>query len=78
MPQGFELAEIGFPDIEVVRAMAGCGMHEAGAGIIGDMIAGKQRHGEIITLAFERVAAGLDRRHIDIAKPRELLDATRP
>ena len=33
-----------FPDLEVLRAMAGRGVHEARAGILGDMLAGEQRH----------------------------------
>ncbi len=31
------------PDIVVVGAMAGCGVHEAGAGVIGDVIAFEKR-----------------------------------
>ena len=38
------------PDFEVVGAVAGRGMHEAGAGILGDMLAGEKRHIEIVTL----------------------------
>ena len=35
------------PDFEVLAAMAGRGVHEAGAGVVGDMVAGEQRHGEM-------------------------------
>ena len=38
---------IGSPDIEILAAVAGRGVDEAGAGIFGDVIAGKQRHREI-------------------------------
>src|ERR1700754_972300 len=44
-----QLASIGRPDIEVLAAMAGRGVPEAGAGVVGDMIAGQQRYNEFIT-----------------------------
>jgi hypothetical protein len=28
------------PDVEVLAAVAGCGVYEAGAGVVGDVIAG--------------------------------------
>ena len=43
-----ELRRIRHPDIKVLAAMSGRGVHEAGAGIVGDMIAGKKRHLEIV------------------------------
>ena len=44
------------PDLEVVAAMSGRCMHEAGSVFVGYMIAGKQRHRKIITaLAFQRM-----------------------
>ena len=42
------LAEVRDPNIEVIRAVPRRGVHEAGAGVVGDMIAGKQWHREII------------------------------
>ncbi len=39
------------PGVKVLAAMAGSGVDEAGTGIVCDMIAGKQRHGEIIPAA---------------------------
>ena len=45
-----QLARIRGPDIEVLAAVAGRGVHEAGAGIVGDVIAGKQRHCEIVAV----------------------------
>jgi hypothetical protein len=44
-----KLRSIAGPDVEVLAAMAGRGVHEAGAGIVGDMVAGEQRHGKIVT-----------------------------
>ena len=43
--------------LEIVFAMAGRGMDKAGAGIGGDMLAGKQRHFEVVALAAERMRA---------------------
>ena len=43
-----ELAPMLHPDVEVLAAVAGRGVHEAGAGFLGDMLAGKQRHVELI------------------------------
>src|SRR5262245_24685490 len=45
-----ELAAMRHPDIEVVAAMPRRGMNETGAGVVGDMIAVKQRHAEAVTL----------------------------
>ena len=44
----FQLARIRRPDVEVFAAMAGRGVHEAGAGVVGDVIAGEQRDGEFV------------------------------
>ena len=44
-----ELRRVRGPDIEVFAAMAWRGVHEAGAGVVGDVIAGKQRHGKVVT-----------------------------
>ena len=35
-----QLARIRRPDLEILAAMAGRGVHEAGAGVVGDVIAG--------------------------------------
>ena len=40
----FQVTRIGGPDLEVLAAVAGRGMHKTGAGVIGDVIAGQQRH----------------------------------
>ena len=47
------------PDIEVLAAMARRGMHEAGAGIVGDMIAVEQRNDKFVAApdAFQRMRA---------------------
>ena len=39
-----ELRRVRGPDLEVLAAVAGRGVHEAGAGVVGDVIAGEQRH----------------------------------
>jgi hypothetical protein len=41
-----EIASRVHPGLEVLAAMAGRGVHEAGTGIVGDMIASDQRHGK--------------------------------
>ena len=43
-----ELARDRGPDVEVLAAVAGRGVHEAGAGIVGDVLAGEQRHVEVV------------------------------
>ena len=47
----FEFARIRHPDVEVFAAVAGRGVHEAGAGVVGDVVAGQQRHGEFVSAA---------------------------
>ncbi len=47
----FQTARIAGPDFEVLAAVARRGMNEAGTGIIGDVIAFEQRHGEVVALA---------------------------
>src|SRR5690554_3403021 len=39
------------PDFKVVEAMAGCGMDETGAGVIGDVIAIEERDFELVAAA---------------------------
>ena len=39
---------IGHPDLEVVAAVAGRGVHEAGAVLVGDVIAVEQGHSEVV------------------------------
>ncbi len=39
------------PDLEVLAAVAGGGVHEAGAGVVGDVIAIEQRHVEVVAAA---------------------------
>ena len=47
------------PDIEIFAAVAGRGVDEAGAGVVGDVVAGQQRHGEFIAAgkSFQRMRA---------------------
>ena len=50
-----ELRGIRGPDVEVVAAVARRGVHEAGAGVVGDVVAGEQRDVEIVALAAKRM-----------------------
>ena len=47
------------PGVKVLAAVAGRGVHEAGAGVVGDMIASEHAARELVTAAdpLERVAA---------------------
>ena len=56
-PVALRAPRAGGPDLEVLAAMARRGVHEAGAGIVGDVIAGEQRHGEVIAERAERMRA---------------------
>ena len=53
-PLLLERARILGPQVEVLPAMAWCGVDEAGAGLVGDVIAGKQRDLEIVAASFAR------------------------
>ena len=53
----FQPRAIRGPDLEVLAAVARRGMNEAGAGIVGDVVAGEQRHDEIIAVATKRMRA---------------------
>jgi hypothetical protein len=44
-----ELARVRHPHVEVFTAMTGRGMNEAGTGVLGNVVAGQQRHGELIS-----------------------------
>ena len=44
----FELARVRGPDFEVLAAVARRGVHEAGAGVVGDVVAGEERHVEVV------------------------------
>src|SRR6185437_9629011 len=44
-----ELSRIRHPDVEVFAAVTGCGVDEAGACVICDMLAGKQRDLELVS-----------------------------
>ncbi len=57
-----ELRRVRGPDIEVVATVTRCGVHEAGASVVGDVIAGEQWYGKIVTARLlERMKAN-DRR----------------
>ncbi len=54
-----ELTAVGHPDVEVLAAMAGRGVDEAGAGIVRDVIAVQQRDVEVVAAwRMQRVDAG--------------------
>ena len=46
-----QLRRVLHPDVEVLAAVAGRGVHEAGAVLVGDVVAGEQRHLEIVAHA---------------------------
>ena len=48
MPRSAEVLPGRHPDIEVLAAVAGRGMDEAGAGVVGDMVAGEEGNVEIV------------------------------
>ncbi len=47
MPCAAQFGRCVHPGVEVLAAMAGRGVHEAGAGVVGDVIAGEHRDREI-------------------------------
>ena len=49
---------VGLPDLEIVRAVAGGRVDEAGAGVVGDVVAGEQGHGEAIAGRERRQRVG--------------------
>ena len=55
-----EVAGSVHPGLEVLAAVTGRGVDKAGAGIVGDMIAGDQRHGEIVAATEPLERAGAD------------------
>ena len=64
---GHLVMTVGLPDLEVVGAMARRGVDEAGAGVVGDVIAGQQGHGEAIAAVQRRQrVGGLEARWIDV------------
>ena len=69
----FELARRIHPGIEVLAAMAGRGVHEAGAGVVGDVVAGEHRDGEFVAAAktFEGMRK---RKRCQVLRPRRCED----
>ncbi len=53
----FERARVRGPDVEVLAAVARRGVHEAGAGVVGDVIAGEQRNVEVVAAIALRADA---------------------
>ena len=45
------------PDVEVLAAVAGRGVHKAGAGVVGNVLAGEKWNNEIVTFATQWVCA---------------------
>ena len=75
MPRAASLRGVARPDVEVLAAVAGRGVDEAGAGVVGDMVAGEQRHVEVVAAAdaLQRMRAD-DRRQIVSRHVAQLLD----
>ena len=67
-----QMARVRCPDVEVVRAMAGRGMHEARAGILGHMLAFEQRHFEIVAARMQRMRRD-EARRVDVFNERPFL-----
>ena len=55
----FQIPGIRHPDLEVLAAVAGGGVHEAGAGVLGDVVAGQERDGKQVCAgkALQRMRA---------------------
>ena len=51
MPRASSSLRCIHPRVEVLAAMAGRGVHEAGAGVVGDMVAGEHRNGKFVAAA---------------------------
>ena len=51
MPRAAQLRRGVHPGVKVLAAMAGRGVHEAGAGIVGDVVAGEHRDREFVAAA---------------------------
>jgi hypothetical protein len=66
MPRASRSASRVHPGLEVLAAMAGRGVHEAGTGIVGDVVASDQRHVEIVAAAeaAQRVAQTMPSRSL--------------
>ena len=78
-----EFARIRCPDVEVFAAVAGRGVHEARAGIVGDVVAGEQRDREFISTAetlqrmgaFDRIErVGRQIAHLLVGRDARLLE----
>ena len=52
-----QLRRVLHPDVEVLAAVAGRGVHEARAVLVRDVIAGEQRHIEVVAHAAQRMRA---------------------
>ena len=53
-----ELTAVGHPDVEVLAAVAGRGVDEAGAGIVRDMVAVEEGDVEVVAVAAQGVCSG--------------------
>ncbi len=52
-----ELRLVRHPDVEVLAAVTGRGVDEAGAGVVGDVLAVEQRHRKVVAAAFKGMVA---------------------
>ena len=51
MPRAAQIRRRVHPGVEILAAVAGRGVHETGAGVVGDVVAGEHRHGELVAAA---------------------------
>ena len=72
-----QFALVAHPNVKVVAAVAGRGVDKAGSGVVGYMVAVKQRHVEFITSCamVERMRTGKNVARIDGPHALEILDA---
>ncbi|VCU10961.1 hypothetical protein RHODGE_RHODGE_04165 [Rhodoplanes serenus] len=66
-------ASVRHPDVEVLAAVAGRGVDEAGAGAVVDMLAVEQRHREVVAHRLQRMIADEIRQHIGRHRPHLLI-----
>ena len=57
MPRASSVARVCGPDFEVFAAVARRGVHEAGAGVVGDVVASEKRNVEIVAFAAQEDGA---------------------
>ena len=75
MPRSLQLGRVLHPDVEVLAAVAGRGVHEARAVLVGDVVAGEKRDVEIVALVdFDERMCARDIRQLVAATRRDALE----